>query len=365
MQSDKFKKSLLIISLLLLTAIYGCGDNLDLAQFPITNTGGVITVNDTSYVLQTPEWTGFNFPEDIIVGNDQLIYVCDTKNNAVVQLDVAGDRVSTRLFNINVYPKKISQDYNFDLLILSDSITSLDTITVLHRLKLVENGGLVANARIITLMTSLYPTPNTSKFRKFTGISIFPDNTYIITRIGPTDPIGIDHGNAIIKVSGIEYIVSTVKLTGFQNSGNSFYTIENVSGITIAKNSSTDFIITRNTNDTASLNKVIYFTYDDVNGSYNPKFNSPAEDIAGTKFGTPNEAVQDVNNNIFVIDALRNHLYKFNPSGKLLIESFGSLGSGVKQLNSPYGIAHYNKVLYIADSGNNRIVRYKLSTDLN
>lgn len=358
------KKSFILIFLLLAT-LYGCGDKLDLSQFPITNNGGVINVNDTSYVHQTPDWVGFNSPQDIIIGNDQIIYVCDTKNNSVVQLDVAGDRLSTRLFGTNIFPKKISQDYNFDLLVLSDSVTSLDTITVLHRLKLVENGGLVANARIITLMTSMYPTPNTNKLRKFTGVSVYPDNTFIITRTGPSDPIGIDNGNAIIKASGIEYIVSAEKINGFQISGNSFYSIENVSDISVAKNSTTDFIITRNTNDTTSLNKVIYFIFNDVNGTFDPKFNSPLQDIASTKFGTPNAVTQDANSNIYAIDALRNHLFKFNPSGKLLVESFGTLGAGVHQLNSPQGVAHYDKVLYIADSGNNRIVRYKLSTDLN
>jgi len=359
------KKSLLLILLLPLIILCGCGDRLDLDQFPVTSGGGIITVNDTTYVLQAPVWTGFNFPQDIIVGNDQIVYVCDTKNNGVVQLDFAGDKLSTKLFSANIFPKKISQDYNFDLLVLGDSVTALDTITVLYRLKLVEGGGLVANARTISLITSLYPTPNSSKLRKYTGVSVYPDNTYLLTRIGPSDPIGIDHGNAILKVQGIEYVTHTEKFTGFQTSGNSFYSLENVSGISVAKNSSTDFIITRNTYDTSSLNKVIYFVYNDANGSFDPKFNSPLQDIASTKFGTPYAVTQDVNFNIFVADALRNHLYKFSPAGKLLIESFGTPGTGVHQLNSPMGVAHYNKILYIADAGNNRIVRYKLSTDLN
>jgi hypothetical protein len=361
------QKYLLIIFILFLAGIYGCGNELDLSQFPITSNGSGITVNDTSYVLQNPEWTGFKSPEDIIVGYDQMIYICDTKNNDVVQMDFAGDKLSTRLFDANIYPKKVAQDYNFDLLILCDSTTSVDTITVLKRIKLVEGGGLVGSstARVITLFTSMYPTPNSNKFRKFTGISVFPDNSYIITRIGPSDLSGMDNGNTLLKVKGIEAVTQIDKLTGFQTSGNSFYSIENVSGITVAKNSSTDFIITRNTNDSTSLNKVIYFIYNDVNGTYDPKYNSPLQDIANTKFGTPNGLVQDVNSNIFVVDALRNHLYKFNTSGKLLVESFGTLGSDVHQLRYPKGVAWYNKILYIADTGNNRIVRYKLSTDLN
>jgi hypothetical protein len=264
-----------------------------------------------------------------------------------------------------MYPNKITQDYNFDILVLSDSTTAIDTTTILHRFKLVNGGGLIGDARQITLLSSLYPTPNSNKYRKFTGISMFPDNSYIVTRTGPGDPIGIDPGNAIIKIKGIESVTQVDKLSGFQISGNSFYSIENSSGIVVTKNSSTDFILTRNTSDTVSLNKVIWFNYNYTSGAYDPKFTSPIQDLVNIKFGTPSGVTQDVNSNVFVIDALRNHLYKFNNAGRMLVESFGSYGSGDKQFNSPMGVAHFSKVLYIADTQNNRIVRYKLSTDIN
>lgn len=350
--------------LLVFAGLYGCGNQLDLSQFPITN-NGTVNVSDTAYVLQSPVWTGFSYPKDIIIGNDQLLYVCDTKNNRIVQMDISGGVVSTRNLGDNIFPNKIAQDYNFDLLVISDSLTAVDTISVLHRFKLVNGGGLVGNARQITLLTSLYPTPNSSKLRKFTGVSIYPDNSYIITRIGPGDPIGIDPGNAILNVKGIESVTHLVKISGFQISGNSFYSIENTSGITIAKNSSTDFIIARNTQDTVSLNKVIWFNYNYSSGAYDPKFTSPSQDIVVMKFGSPGSVTQDAYSNVYVIDALRNHLYKFSSSGRLMVESFGKYGSGDGQFDTPMGVAHFSKVLYIADTKNNRIVRYKLSTDLN
>ena len=355
-------KYLLLMSVLFL--VNGCGNQLDLGQFPITNNGN-INVSDTVYILQSPVWTGFSSPKDIIIGNDQLIYVCDTKNNRIVQMDISGNFLSTRSLGDNVYPNKIAQDNNFDILVLSDSTTSIDTITVLHRFKLVSGGGLIGDARQITLFSSLYPTPNSNKYRKLTGISIFPDNSFIITRIGPGDPIGIDPGNAIIKLKGIESITNVDKLSGFQISGNSFYSIENSSGICAARNSSTDFILTRSTPDTVSLNKVIWFNYNYTSGAYDPKFTSPIQDLVNIKFGTPSGVIQDANSNVYVVDALRNHLYKFNSAGRLLVESFGAYGSGDSQFNSPMGVAHFNKVLYIADTKNNRVVRFKLSTDIN
>jgi hypothetical protein len=48
--------------------------------------------------------------------------------------------------------------------------------------------------------------------------------------------------------------------------------------------------------------------------------------------------------------------------------SFTTLGDSLGQVNNPSGVAYDNfadrKTLYISDTGNNRIVRYKLSTDI-
>ena len=137
-------KYLLLMSILVI--VNGCGNQLDLSQFPITNNGN-INISDTLYILQSPVWTGFSSPKDIIVGNDQLLYVCDSKNNRIVQMDISGNFISTRSLGDNIYPNKITQDYNFDILTLSDSTTAIDTITVLHRFKLVNGGGLIGNAR--------------------------------------------------------------------------------------------------------------------------------------------------------------------------------------------------------------------------
>jgi len=337
----------------------GCGDKTDLSTFPITNNGN-INISDTIYIQQYPIWSGFNKPEAVFAGNDQLIYVADTKNNSIVQMDVAGGRYGTYYFDNSVFPKKITQDGNFDLLVICDSVTVLDTTSLVIRLKVVQGGGVLNQSMPAKrLLTSLRPTPNSNKFRRFTGISIYPDNSYIITRTGPDDPLNIDAGNAILKVKGIDSVTSLVVLNGFQTSGNSFYSIEHVSSILTIKNSSTDFIITRSTQDTLNLNKVIYFEYNFTNGTFDPMFTSANQDIVNLKFGSPDAVTFDLNSSIFVIDSYRNHLYKFSNTGKLLPESFGDS----TKFSHPKGISFFNKVVYIADTGNDRIVRYKLSTD--
>jgi len=347
--------ALIFLSLL----FYGCGNKLDLSDFPVTS-NGTVNISDTVYVQQYPVWGGFNKPEAIYAGSDQLLYVADTKNNLLIQMDVAGGRYGAYSFNNNVFPKKITQDGRFDLLVICDSVTSLDTISIVFRMKIVEGGGVITQSiPVVRLLNSLKPTPNTSKLRKFTGISTYADNTFLITRTGPEDPLNIDPGNAILKVAGKDSVTSLTVLSGFQTSGNSFYSIDKVSSVLTIKNNAPNFIISRSSQDTLNLNKAIYFEYNSTNGTYDPRYTSTSQDIVNIKFGSPDAIAMDNNYAIYIIDSYRNYFYKFNSSGKLLKESFGD----ASRFSNPKGITYFNKVVYIADTGNDRILRYKLSTE--
>jgi sugar lactone lactonase YvrE len=82
-------------------------------------------------------------------------------------------------------------------------------------------------------------------------------------------------------------------------------------------------------------------------------------------FIQPEDVTLDYQNNIYIIDAAKDSLYKFSAAGKLKSESFGGHGVSQTQFSSPMGIAFFNKTLYICDTGNNRILRFVLSTDIN
>ena len=43
--------------------------------------------------------------------------------------------------------------------------------------------------------------------------------------------------------------------------------------------------------------------------------------------------------------------------------SFGGTGSGALSFNDPQGVAYFDRTVYVADAGNNRIARYRLNTD--
>ena len=349
------------ISLLLFVLFFSsCGEKTDLSQFPI-NGGSDPNVGEVVYVQQSPTWNQFNNPAAVYLGKEPLVYVADTKNNRVVQLDLSGGELgSISVLN----PVGIAQDYNFDLLIIADTITGSDTMNVIYRLNLVETGGFISNATRSTFITSDYPTPLSSRRRKFSGISVYPDNKLIVTRRGPDNTSVIDPDNALMKISGRSSVSNVTLLSGFQPVGNGIYSIEKTSGVTAFENNQTDFILIRNTVDFGF--KVEWFLFDDVKGTYEPKFPAGTDvDILNIQLGTPAGITVDPNNNIFVVDDSRDSLYKFNASGEYKTESFGGNGSGENQLNGPKGVSYFNRVLYIADTKNNRIVRYKLSTDLN
>ncbi|MBL8007010.1 MAG: hypothetical protein JNJ56_05720 [Ignavibacteria bacterium] len=349
------------ILFVLLIAASSCGDKTDLSQFPITNNGGGPNLGDVVYVQQYPTWNQFNQPEAVLVGREPLVYVCDTKNNKLVQLDLSGVQIGELAIR---NPVALAQDYNYDLLVIGDSVLqSNDTISVLYRIQLVPVQGFLSNATLLPLLGSDYPTPLTSRRRKFTGVSVFSNNTYLVTRIGPDNTSSLDPDNAILDIVGITSVTSVTPLSGFQTTGNGIYSIDMMSAITTMNNSTIDFIITRNS--TGFGFKVEWFVYDNLKGTYNPKF-LPDENvnILNKQLDTPVGICIDPNQNVYVVDNTKDSLFKYSSTGDLKSESFGGYGTGENQLNAPQGVSFFNKVLYIADTGNNRIVRYKLSTDI-
>ncbi len=78
----------------------------------------------------------------------------------------------------------------------------------------------------------------------------------------------------------------------------------------------------------------------------------------------------------FVLDAGKDSLFVFNPNGiegvapppgsgstRPVRASFGGTGAGPLQFDNPQGVAYYQRVVYVADTGNGRIARYRLNTD--
>jgi hypothetical protein len=84
----------------------------------------------------------------------------------------------------------------------------------------------------------------------------------------------------------------------------------------------------------------------------------------------------DGSNYIFVLDSVKDSLFIFTGNGiegvapapgseaKIpVVVSFGGAGGGALEFSAPQGVSYANKIVYVADTGNNRISRFKLNTD--
>ncbi len=367
---DYLKKYItgLIIVLFSAMLLNACADgDLSLQDFPINVDPG--TIGDTTYIPITPIITGFNEPVDIHFGYDQQIYVADKNNDRVVQLNLAGAVVSYSNFILR--PKKITQDRNFDLLVIASVIDTippniLDTVDVVYRFKLQPNGGILSGVTPTIAFRSNQPTPIPGDHGSFTGISTYQDNYYLVTRSGVNNSSPIDPDNAIFKIDRFDNTNPVPqRLAGFEVEGQGLLSLQQISGISTFTYNNTDLIYVQKSSNAAF--KVQWCVYDDIDEIYTAKFEpSSGVDILRNGLMTePSDITLDQFNNIYVIDSYKDSLYKFNSLGKLKSESFGGAGTSPSQFSNPLGVAFFNKTLYICDTGNNRILRFILSTDNN
>jgi hypothetical protein len=366
---NKLKQYILFVSATFALFFNACADdeNVKLSDYPINVDPG--TIGDTTYIPITPVITGFNEPVDIHFGYDQQLYIADKNNDRIVQLDLAGGIVSYSNFILR--PKKITQDRNFDLLVIASVIDTippnvLDTVDVVYRFKLQPNGGTLSGVQPTIAFRSNQPTPIPGDHGNFTGISTYQDNYYLVTRSGNNNSSPIDPDNAIFRIDRFDNTNPVPeRLSGFEVEGQGLLSLQQVSGLTTFTYNNTDLIYIQKSSNAAF--KVQWCLYDDIEGIYTAKF-EPSSGVDLLRNGLmiePADITLDQFNNIYIVDSYKDSLYKFNSLGKLKSESFGGEGISPTQFNSPLGVAFFNRTLYICDTGNNRILRFILSTDNN
>jgi len=320
-----------------------CGEKFPLPSQSTTTNREIIT--DTLYVQQSPIWgaaQGYSFrgPRDVHVGAEPLIYVADTENDRIVMLDPVGSVLgfSGRIPS----PVAMAQDNQLDLLVVNNS-------NRVYRINLVEANHLIANARIDTILTlEQRDHPNW----RFTGIATYRGRSYYVTRTGMETA-----DNAIVQFDQNDKFVGPLPLVP---GGTGFFSVTEPSGIIAVSRSTVDFIFTQ---IGSSFHRAQWITTDAY--GFTAKIEQGKAFYTPGKFKAPEDIALDDVSNIYVIDAGSDSLYKFNPAGgEFRSQSFGGRGAGERQFNQPNGAAWFNKVLYIADTGNNRIVRFKLNTDL-
>ncbi len=359
--------------------------------------------DEVGYVPVLPYWTDFINPRDIYCGYDEMIYVIDDEGVKVL------DQTGTVYAIIDIPgATDITQDRRLHTYVAGRVDYDVDNDGVFENLPAIYHLTGTSFGAVEIIDTLIHPfcdvSRNITAFRgaedeavTFTGLATLADNTLYVSRKGPNNDLGgiarpdnavlfyDAEGENIAYANGLSPVTGNLKSV-WDIAGISTFAAppQSLSGIS----SSAEFIVCLD--QPAAPYKVLWITQ-----TIDPEAGIVyGENAALTVFDytkadrflyAPDRFVQptdvyiapDFTGYIFVTDAGTDSLYQFtrkgyegvnppagSPNTKQIIASFGGEGSGPFNLIDPSGVAYLRKVVYVADKGNNRICRYKLSTDL-
>ncbi len=319
--------------------------------------------------------SGYNFkaPADIYYGVDNFLYVADTGNDRIVMMDLGGGIMGYSQYI--PHPEAITQNDSLALLIVNktNKIYKIDLFKFQHN---------IAQAPVeVVFEQSSEPT------RQFTGISVHNGFEYYVTVVDSSaSPILSQiydfYGNNVWKGplplytngSGLFSALIPTGITSLREQYLDISSRENTLGFIFCQSGSYPPA------NLVNYYKVQYITTTIFEGQ---EVLTPKTDLSGTpeeeylyyyeKFYLPEDIALDYGGNIFVVDAGSPdgvHLpgfYRFGPTGQQQQAVVG-FGSGDYQFKTPKGIAVTrntdNQTVYVSDTGNNRILQFKLSRDL-
>jgi hypothetical protein len=362
----KLKNILKIIVIIIIPLLSSCKENkFDINQLEATS-NNVNIGGDTVYIQIKPAWTGFNKPQALIVGKEPFIYVADTYNNRVVMLNLNGDFLGSRQIQ---HPVSIAQDYKLNLIVCGEFDTTYNgqtqTFGAVYMLDMVAASHHIDQAP----MTRLLPYQATdfkNSQRRYTAVTAFYNNTFYVARTGPNNTSFIDPDNSILYFSpkklfgGGEGDTLIGRVPNIDPISSGLVSANQISSLTSFNQRDIDFIETLTGNNSLKTQWLTYVVTP-LSANYEARL-TPANGgalMTPNKFSQPEGACIDGSNDIFVADAQKDSVFKFNALGDEL-QSFG----GPALFNGPYDVAFYDQTLYVLDTGNNRILRFILSTDM-
>lgn len=359
----KIRKNLYLIVLLVIIAFFwSCTDKFDLNDID-TGDGNVNVSGDTVYVQINPEWGGFNRPQDVMVGREPFVYVADTDNDRIVMINLDGQILGIRSIQ---KPIALAQDYRLNLIVCAQFDTLVNgqsrTFSAVYKLDLVS----VSHQISIAPITRLLPRANdlNRPLVEYTGACVFYNNMFYVSRKGPNNSSFVDPDNSILifvpnEISGNDTLVGRVP--NIDPLGQGPVSAYDISSLTSFNNQSIDIVLTL-TGGTSFKANWLHYQVTPIDQKYVSNFSpNSVELVVPNKFDRPEGSALDNSGNIYIADAGKDSIFKFNSFGDEL-QSFG--GSGTTSFNEPGGVAFFNKTLYVADTGNNRILRFILSTEI-
>jgi hypothetical protein len=362
----KQAKKIFIIIFSIIT-LAGCSDKFDINQFDKysknVNIGG-----DTLYIKTGEPWGGFNNPQAVLMGREPFLYVCDTDNNRIVMLDITG--AIKGILPVK-RPVAISQDYKLNLIVCADFDTANVTYSAVYKVDLFSVGHRIENAPVTRILPIRNADYNTQ--RKYTAVTVFYDNSFFVSRTGPNNTSVSNPDNSIFKIApkklaaggdilvpsdGDTLTIGRVPFIDPLSQG--LISANGINCMFAFNKKNTDFIATIS-GESSFKAQWFHFFSSGIEEKYVSQFDprDGVEFVKPNRFLNPRGACLDPSGNIFIADAGKDSVFKFNSSGDEL-QSFG--GSSV--FNNPSAVAFFDKILYVLDSERNQILRFILSTDL-
>lgn len=391
------------ISILILPALISCENyfgtktDLDFIEIP------EYTNRDVAYVPIEPALTGFIKPIDICIGYDELIYVVDEASEEIICFDESARELGRfRLQGV----KAVVQDRSFDLLAIGTFDTVINTVnyslTAIYRINQFRNGVFgLKNAIISNKIVHPFYFKNSFSTSdadvRFNGIGIVGDdnnptlnNRYYVTRKGPSSN-NANQGpdDAVVMFNNQDNYISPIAVSTSSGLFNDYF--QDPFGITtwcqppqITASTSPDFIYT--SLDPNNLLKVQYieFIETEFGADFRPVIFPVDDPLATGYLYTPGKFTEptgitvagDDTRYIFVADAAKDSVFQFTSNGLEGIPpppgseeqvyqkaSFGGTGVGPTQFNRPVALAYFKEILYVVDSENGRVTRFKLTLD--
>lgn len=379
------------------------------------------------YSALTPFWGDFDNPTDVFVGFDGFVYVTDAVGlHALDRADLAPRRTIELPGAVSVTQDRLLNVYvaaRYDTVISElpgERGEQTWNLPAVYKIKNLNGAG-----KITFQDTLIHPFDDNSRattaseqFRldrsradndelvEFTGVGVLRDNKIYVSRRGPRNIAGaLEAGdNTVLQYEPVvEDGVTTPKMRNINQIRSlnprtpSLLSAVGLSDITTFINppqrdrfpDDRNFLIAQ-----ADQERTIPFRVLQVNvvetpdgTAFQPNQDFLVRDTSRAdgflyeegKFTEPAglAVAGDETGYIFVIDKARHKLFQFKPNGEEGIDpppaavdrsrnltvSFGGLGNGPRQFNSPSGVAYFDEIVYVADTGNNRIARYRLTTD--
>lgn len=374
--------------------------------------------------FNAPEGKSFSAPTDVHVGFDEFVYVTDSEGVHLLDRADLSPRVTIPLRGaISVTQDRLLNIYvaaRIDTVVDSIDPTITWDLPAVFKFKNLNGAGPIERVDTLifpfddaSLSTSAAQNSRLNRNSlinyeqvEVTGLATLGDNSIYITRTGPfieTDQVAAPD-NTVLEFQRIrENGVSTSKMTNVRQIRTLSPSIPSLrSAIGVSAIAS---FISPPQRDSFTNNRSFLIAQADQNNSipFRVLWINAVETVDGLVFQQnstllaqdttqadgflyePNKFISpsdiafggDDDSYIFVVDAEQNKLFQFQLNGqegvpppagvedqtRQIMVSFGEFGVDAKEFNEPSGVAYYDRVVYVADKGNNRILRFKLTSD--